>query len=141
MRFVSQTLSNKAHYVNSKTKNNNWAAMSGVRAHSKGTAVAYFLLREVSVGCIHTNYVRHCSVTGIPEMEASTHSHIDPVTVFYEAQSKSFPLLSSLRFLKIFFIIIINYKHYTKLYINIKCQCLPNISHQSKNQTKQSKSI
>lgn len=103
MRFISSTLSNKAQYVNSKTKEDNWAAMSGVRAHSKGTAVAYFLFREVSAGFIHTNCISHCSVTEIPEMRASTHSHIDPVTIFYEAQSKSFPFFSSVLFKNILY--------------------------------------
>lgn len=50
MRFINLTLSNKVQYVNSKTKEDNWADTSGARAHSEVTEMAYFLLIVVSAG-------------------------------------------------------------------------------------------
>lgn len=48
MRFINLTLSNTAQYANSKTKEDNWAATSGVRAQSKVTETAYLLLMVIS---------------------------------------------------------------------------------------------
>lgn len=48
MRFINLTLSNEVGNANSKTKQDIWAATSGVRAQSKTTKTAQLLLMVVS---------------------------------------------------------------------------------------------